>query len=161
MACALQLCFLVQLSLVLQPICARPPPSKCQWLLTALFTLKFTDITVEPVSINTTLNSTVNFTCEVTDVDDLSFRVNRTQSDHKKFTGFTESTTNTSDHCRIGTLIAIAYDYNNNTNITCRATSSNNNQSMTVYSEQALLLIQGSSVCMVNFCFDQLVLSSS
>ena len=111
------------------------------------------------MSINTTLNSTVNFTCEASAVDQLTFRVNDIPANHKKFTGFTESTTNTSDHCRIGTLIAIAYDYNNNTNITCRATSSNINQSMTVYSEQALLLIQGSSVCMVNFCFDQSVLS--
>ena len=107
------------------------------------------------MSINTTLNSTVNFTCEATDVDDLNFRVNDTQFDHKNFTGFTVST-NGSYALRTGTLQAIAYDYNNNTNITCRAT---NNKSMTVYSKRALLLIQGSSVCMVNFYFDQLVLS--
>ena len=156
MACALQLCFLVQLSLVLQPICARSPPSKCQWLLTALSTQTFTDITVQPESINTTLNSTVNFTCEASAVDDLDFRVNDTQVNHKNFTGFTAST-NAVDDLRTGTLQAMAYDYNNNTNITCRATSSN--KSMTVYSKRALLLIQGLSVCMVNFYFDQLVLS--
>ena len=109
------------------------------------------------MSINTTLNSTVNFTCEASAVDDLNFRVNDTQTDHKNVTGFTVST-NGSYALRTGTLQAIAYDYNNNTNIICRATSSNN-ESMTVYSKQALLLIQGSSVCMVNFYFDQLVLS--
>ena len=34
----------------------------------------YTDITVHPQSVNTTLNSTVNFTCEAV-TDEISFRI--------------------------------------------------------------------------------------
>ena len=51
---------------------------------------------------------------------------------------------------RIGTLQAIAYDYNNNTNITCRA--STDHPLAVSYSDTVDLLIQGSE-CL----FDKLI----
>ena len=107
-----------------------------------MFTLTFTDITVQPVSINTTLNSTVIFTCVATATDDLTFRVNdKSASDEEvKRKGFVEST-DESGRFRNGTLRAIAYDFNNNTNITC--TASRDEPPAVNYSKPALLLIQG------------------
>ena len=94
------------------------------------------------MSINTTLNSTVKFTCEATAVEDLTFRVQDESANHVevKNKGFTQSTNGSYD-LRDGTLQAIAYDFNNNSNITCRAT---NDDPAVNYSDTALLLIQGS-----------------
>ena len=49
--------------------------SKCHYLIIIITTSYFTDITVHPQSVNTTLNSTVNFTCEAV-AEDIVFRVN-------------------------------------------------------------------------------------
>ena len=111
-------------------------------LLTALSTQTFTDITVQPVSINTTLNSTVIFTCEAI-ADELSFRVNGQQANHDnvKQKGFIVSgISGDSIIGRTGELEAIAYDFNNNTNITCRAITDNPRELLT---STAVLLIQG------------------
>ena len=113
-------------------------------MLTAFFTQTFTDITLWPVSINATLNSTVIFTCEAI-ADELIFRVNGEQANHENVMrrGFNDSTSGTggSSGLRIGKLQAIAYDFNNNTIISCRASTDN---PPTVVSSHALLLIQGS-----------------
>ena len=101
----------------------------------------FTDITVQPVSINTTLNSTVIFTCEAI-ADELTFRVNNESATDTNVTdkGFSVITNNRGGY-RIGKLQAIAYNFNNNTNITCRAIT---DQPLTlVFSNTAVLLIQG------------------
>ena len=103
----------------------------------------FTDITVQPVSINTTLNSNVTFTCEAIRADELTFRVNNTPANnnisiHK---GFMESTTNSTGTIR-GELQAKAYVFNNNTHIRCRVLSANPHALL--FSKTALLLIQGS-----------------
>ena len=119
-------------------------------MLTALFTQSFTDITVQPVSINTTLNSTVLFTCEAI-ADEVTFSVNFKPASYEDVfrKGFTSSTSGTGgpDGLRKGRLQAIAYDLNNNTAIQCRA--SNDNPATVVFSDTALLLIQGSD-CVVN-----------
>ena len=140
----MQLCLLALLSLVLQSIyCA----SKCQSCLQLCPFTHFTDITftVDPVSINTTLNSTVIFTCKATDVDVLIFTVNGVQADHIKFKkSFTESTSD-SNGLKTGRLQAIAYDFNNNTNIACRGERGDSNDNFESNdSKPALLLIQGS-----------------
>ena len=111
-------------------------------MLTALSTQTFIAITftVDPVSINTTLNSTVIFTCEATAVDELTFIVNEESANHGVHKGFTQSTSG-SYYFKTGRLQAIAYDINNNTNIRCRAS---NDVPTVRYSETALLLIQGS-----------------
>ena len=99
------------------------------------------DITVQPVSINTTLESTVTFTCEAI-ADELTFRVNNEAANdagvvNKGFTALTNST----GGIRRGELRAIAYNFNNNTNITCRAIT---DEPLTaVFSNIAVLLIQG------------------
>ena len=100
----------------------------------------FIDITVQPVSINTTLNSTVIFTC-VANATDLIFKVNDILASDEavKRKGFVESTDNSGRFIN-GTLRAIAYDSNNNTNITCKAS---NDVPAVNYSKPALLLIQG------------------
>ena len=147
------ICLLALLSLVLQPIyCA----SKCQSCLQLCPFTHFADLTVitftvNPVSINTTLNSTVIFTCEATDTDYITFRVNGESANHHAVMdkGFTPSTSG-SYNLRTGILQAIAYDFNNNTNITCRAS----NDAVVNYSKPAFLLIQGSE-CL----FDQSGLS--
>ena len=133
------ICLLALLSLVLERIyCTSKCPSCLQ-----LFPLRhFTDIafTVDPVSINTTLNSTVNFTCQATAVDELTFRVNGNSSTDENFIGFTESTSVSFD-LRTGRLQVTAYDVNNNTIISCRGS---NDKPAVNYSDTAFLLIQGS-----------------
>ena len=99
------------------------------------------DITVQPVSINTTLNSTAAFTCEAI-ADELIFRVNnKAATDADVISkGFALLTSGTGG-IRRGELRAIAYDFNNNTNITCRAIT---DEPLTaVSSNTAVLLIQG------------------
>ena len=102
------------------------------------------------MSINTTLNSTVIFTC-VAKADELIFRVNNTPANNVEVMnkGFTVSTSGTGTIR--GDLQAIAYDFNNNTKIRCNAIT---DPQTIVPSNTSLLLIQGSD----NFFFDQLVL---
>ena len=105
----------------------------------------YLDIILQPVSINTTLNSTVIFTCEAIALE-ITFRVNNEPSNDADVMnkGFIVTTSGT------GTiraeLQAIAYDFNNNTNIRCRA--SNDDPPAIFLSNTALLLIQGLCVCL-------------
>ena len=94
------------------------------------------------MSINTTLNSTVIFTCEAI-ADELTFRVNNTPATDADVMskGFTVTTGGTGAGTQRGELQAIAYDYNNNTNIKCRV--STDSPSETLFSDAAVLLIQG------------------
>ena len=135
----MKFCFLALLSLVLKPIYCI---SKCQscWQLRPF--RHFTDVTftVDPVPINTTLNSTVIFTCEATATVSLTFRVDNKSASDEDFMGFTSSTSGSSNN-RTGILHVIAYDFNNNTNISCRGS---NDFPALNYSKPALLLIQGS-----------------
>ena len=107
--------------------------------------LFYLDIILQPVSINTTLNSTVIFTCEAI-ADELIFRVNNEPANDKDVMnkGFTVTTSG------IGTiraeLQAIAYDFNNNANIRCRSLS--DNPPAIFLSNTAVLMIQGLCVCM-------------
>ena len=102
----------------------------------------FTDITVHPQSVNTTLNSTVNFTCEAV-ASYISFRVNDTPADDIDVInkGFMQQPIDTLSNDTIRrVLIARALEYNNNTNISCRAV----NGSMNITSSDiAVLRIQG------------------
>ena len=120
-------------------------------LLTVLLTQisLFTAITVHPESINTTLNSIVIFTCEaITDEStlELTFRVNNKPSNDADVIakGFTVSTNETAlpngTTIRKGKLQAIAYNKNNNSNISCRASNDN---SQLGFSYTSVLLIQG------------------
>ena len=92
-------------------------------------------------SVNTTLNSTVSFTCEAV-ADEINFRVNDMSATLLKVInkGFTqqpaEQHLNSSKVRRV--LLAEALEDNNNTNISCRAINSG-----IVYSEVAVLMIQG------------------
>ena len=100
----------------------------------------FTEITVHPQSVNTTLNSTVNFTCEAV-ADDVIFRVNdESASDTGVINkGFTQQFQNTlSDGRKRRRLLAKALKYNNNTIISCTAVNSK-----LVNSHKAVLIIQG------------------
>ena len=118
------------------------------------------DITLQPVSINTTLNSTVIFTCEAI-ADVLIFKVNNISSAHHTNVlskGFT-ATINGAGTLR-GELQAIAYDFNNNTIITCRAIT--DDPLTSVFSDESLLMIQGLynvhlcvCDCVINLFFDQ------
>ena len=98
------------------------------------------NITVHPQSVNATLNSTVNFTCEGVAVE-ISFRVNdESASDTDVINrGFTQQLQNTlSDDRKRRVVSAKALIDNNNTNIVCRAINSE-----IVYSDTAVLRIQG------------------
>ena len=99
------------------------------------------DIILPPVSINTTLNSTVIFTCEAI-ADEVTFRVNNKPANDADVTskGFTVTTSGTGGTLR-GELQAIAYDFNNNTNIRCRA--STDNPPAILLSNTSVLMIQG------------------
>ena len=115
-------------------------------MLTALFTQSFTDITEQPVSINTTLNSTVTFTCEAI-ADELTFRVNGEPASHEEVIrkGFTFALIENPggpNGTLTGRLQAIAYNSNNNTQIKCR--TSNDDPATVAFSDTAFLMIQGS-----------------
>ena len=99
----------------------------------------FTDITVHPQSVNTTLNSTVNFTCEAV-AEDIVFRVNDTSAANKNINnrGFTQQPAHTLNGGKLRrTLSAKALKDNNNTNISCKAYGSMKD------SDIAILRIQG------------------
>ena len=97
-------------------------------------------MTVEPVSINTTLNSTVVFSCEAV-TDELSFRVNNEVATNKGVMAKGFSLTTSGTGTKRAELQAIAYDYNNNTEVKCRA--SNDDPPEIMFSDKAMLMIQG------------------
>ena len=101
----------------------------------------YLDIILQPVSINTTLNSTVIFTCEAI-ADELTFRVNGEPANDVDVMnkGFTITTSSTGGTLR-GELRAIAYDFNNNTIIRCRALS--DDPPVIFFSNTSVLMIQG------------------
>ena len=101
----------------------------------------YTEITVHPQSVNTTLNSTVSFTCEAV-ADLIDFQINDSSADRgdvfsKGFIQQSALTLNGGKVRRI--LLAQALKDNNNTNISCRAYGSPVN----VNSDIAVLRIQG------------------
>uniref|UniRef100_A0A1X7TU86 Fibronectin type-III domain-containing protein n=1 Tax=Amphimedon queenslandica TaxID=400682 RepID=A0A1X7TU86_AMPQE len=99
------------------------------------------NITVQPVSINTTLNSTVVFSCEGSG-DLLSFRVNNEPATNTDVIAKGFSATSSSHNgTRRAELQAIAYEHNNNTEVKCRALTDEPLQS--VLSKTAILMIQG------------------
>ena len=93
------------------------------------------------MSINTTLNSTVVFSCEA-ETDELTVRVNNVSANDGavKAKGFSVSSSSTGDTIR-AELQAIAYDYNNNTEVRCRA--STNHLPQLEFSNISILMIQG------------------
>ena len=98
------------------------------------------EITVHPQSVNTTLNSRVNFTCEANTLD-ITFLVDGTLALAANVInrGFTQQGVKDLGNGKWrGVLLAIAFDDNNNTNISCRAIDS-----QTIYSDIAVLRIQG------------------
>ena len=100
----------------------------------------FIDITVHPQSVNTTLNSTVNFTCEAVAVH-ISFIVNDEFAGSQNNTdrGFMQQQQDTlSDGKMRRVLSAKALEQNNNTNISCIVINS-----QVVRSDIAVLTIQG------------------
>ena len=74
------------------------------------------------MSINTTLNSTVVFSCEAV-ADQITFTVNNEAADDEdvKHREFSATSTNYGNGTRRAELQAIAHEYNNNTNISCIA----------------------------------------
>ena len=115
--------------------------SKYHNIIVITITYYYPEITVHPQSVNTTLNSTVSFTCEAV-VDTIIFQVNDTSAANVDIVnrGFKQQliyTLNGSEVRRV--LIAQALVDNNNTNISCKAVNSGN----VVYSDIAVLRIQG------------------
>uniref|UniRef100_A0A1X7UGX7 Fibronectin type-III domain-containing protein n=1 Tax=Amphimedon queenslandica TaxID=400682 RepID=A0A1X7UGX7_AMPQE len=109
-----------------------------------LLLLPFIDcanITVQPVSVNATLNSTVVFYCKAV-ADQLSFIVNGKAADDEAVInrGFSATSTNNGGTRKVE-LQAIAYNYNNNTKLTCRAVTYIPLQA--VSSNISVLMIQG------------------
>ena len=101
----------------------------------------YTEITVHPQSVNTTLNSTANFICEAF-ADLIDFQVNESSGDtvdavNKGFIQQSAHALNGGKVRRI--LLAKALEDNNNTNIKCRAYGT----AMNVNSNIAVLRIQG------------------
>ena len=89
---------------------------------------------------NTTLNSTVNFTCEAI-ADTIIFRVNNVSAANVKVVnkGYTQQPQDPlSDGIKRRVLLAKALVDNNNTNISCKAINSEN-----VFSDIAVLRTQG------------------
>ena len=94
----------------------------------------------QPVSLNTSLNSTVTFTCEATGVSIINFYVNETVAAqqsirNKGFTELGQVTINGTINRR--SISVYAQEINNNTNISCFAIPGN------IKSDNATLRIQG------------------
>ena len=98
------------------------------------------EITVHPESRNTTLNSTVRFSCEA-NIGEITFFVDGTEAFYTVVInrGFTQQGVDDlgNDIWR-RVLLARAFEDNNNTNISCRARNGNVN-----YSNIAVLKVQG------------------
>ena len=100
----------------------------------------FIEITVHPQSVNTTINSTVSFTCEAV-ADEITFRVNDMSATLANIInkGFSQQHGESLSNGTLRrVLLAKALQGNNNTNILCRAINSG-----IVHSEVAVLRIQG------------------
>ena len=93
------------------------------------------------MSINTTLNSTVVFSCEAT-ADQLIVRVNGELATDVQDKGFSVSSTSNGGTVR-AELQAIAYEHNNNTEVWCRASTYDPFQ--VDFSDTSRLIIQGMS----------------
>ena len=93
------------------------------------------------MSINTTLNSTVVFSCEAV-ADDVTFRVNNVSAQDTGVIakGFSVSTSG-SGGTRRAELEAIAYEHNNNTEVKCKAII--HDPPAITFSNTTLLMIQG------------------
>ena len=101
----------------------------------------YIEITVHPQSVNTTLNTTVSFTCEAI-ADLIDFQINHSSADTVDVLnkGFIQQSAHALDGGKVRrVLIAKALEDNNNTNISCRAYGSPVN----VNSDIAVLRIQG------------------
>ena len=115
---------------------------KCHYLIIMITTTLYTEITVHPQSVNTTLNSTVNFTCEAV-ADVIVFKINNmslsnnNMYNNKGFSQQDQDMLNGMKKRRV--LLAEALEDNNNTNISCTAFGS----SMNIDSDIAVLRIQG------------------
>ena len=96
-------------------------------------------VSVRPVSINASLNSTVQFNCEAQNAIIVHFYIGNTPAvdeiNEKK--GFYESPQDTINGTTTRSLVVFAQKTNNNTNITCDIFPGN------VKSEIATLRIQG------------------
>ena len=104
-------------------------------------TCYYIEITVHPQSVNTTINSTVSFTCEATSAVAITFEVNNISAASPNVTsrGFTLQSESLNGGVLTRVLIAIAFEDNNNTNISCTAFGSPMNKD----SDIAVLRIQG------------------
>ena len=103
-----------------------------------------------PQSVNTTLNSTVNFTCEAV-ADEIIFRVNETSASDTVVInrGFIQQPQYTlSNGRKRRVLSAKALQNDNNTNISCRAIAFN---SEILYSNIAILRIQGQLILEMSY----------
>ena len=98
------------------------------------------EITVHPQSVNTTLNSTIDFTCEANTID-ITFLVDGTLALAPDVInrGFTQQGVQDLGNGKWRrVLFAKSLEHNNNTNISCRAINSE-----IAYSDIAVLRIQG------------------
>ena len=95
--------------------------------------------TIQPVSLNTSLNSNVNFICEATGVSGVVFFVGNTSaSDHiivKR--GFSEGAQHDINGVKRRKLSVFAQSINNNSNISCTTIPND------IKSDTAILKIQG------------------
>ena len=108
--------------------------------ITKYFFSYILEFSLHPQSVNTTLNSTVTFTCEAV-ADEINFRVNNISATLANVInkGFTQQPMKSlSGGKKRRVLLAKSFEDNNNTNILCRATNSERE-----YSDIAVLRIQG------------------
>ena len=97
----------------------------------------------QPVSLNTSLNSTVTFTCEATGVSLINFYVNETVAAQQSIVnkGFTELGQVTINGTITRRLLSVyAQKINNNTNISCFTSPGD------IISDNATLRIQGKNI---------------
>ena len=132
----------ILLTVVISIIVDVQSASKCHYLIIMITTSYFTDITVHPQSVNTTLNSTVSLTCEAV-ADLVVFKVNNMSLSIDNIynnRGFSQEDLISLDGMKKRrVLIAKAFEDNNNTNISCTAYGS----PMNIDSDIAVLRIQG------------------
>ena len=99
----------------------------------------FSNYVTQPVSLNTSLDSTVSFTCEATDATAIVFFVDDISASDilNIMRGFTELEQGTINGTTTRSLSVKAQEINNNTNISCGTIPGG------IKSETAILRIQG------------------
>ena len=104
------------------------------------FTCCYIEITVHPQSVDTTLNSTVIFTCEIVPADMIHLQINNMSVSNVNNRRIINTSGNNFNCTKRQVLLAIAFQNNNNNNISCRIINNSNGDIVALRIQGELML---------------------